>query len=340
MLFGPVDPLDEASPFQYQYAECNGSCTQLANWTITTINTPREVVETREEENNDYFAINQQGHIAFVYTDTDPAHFGTLYVACTASCTNQGNWVETHLSNGYLMDEISLDFTPSGDPRLAFGWRNDPLYSFPRLTYVQCDSGCTNFEYVTFDLLHGSAQYSLQIGNDGYPRLALYVGSNDTGQENDYDPLSIYYFWCEGPCTGNMTQWFYTKVSIPGSVGGEIDLALDAQNRPRISFLNAAGLAYAWCDVDCETGSPIWEYKVVESNDSLGDNYEVLPIHYCTVSAWINGNRTSLALDAAGHPHIGYDADHIWSGVYVNEPAKNCDITDITMTRFAYLNQP
>jgi hypothetical protein len=168
------------------------------------------------------------------------------------------------------------------------------------------------------------------------PRLALYTGSYAIPELQTHH---LYYLWCNETCT-DPAHWWRGDIALPGLVGGGIDLALDRQNRPRISYLNAAGLSYAWCNTDCESGDAPWQQRVVESNASLAANYEVFPIHYCTISTWVNGRRTSLVLDAAGNPRFGYDAQHMWSGVYVNEPWKNCQMTDITITRVALLNQP
>lgn len=344
MLFGPIaDPNSPWPRFQYQYAECNTVCTDVANWTLTTIATPIEPVATREDDNNHYFTIDPQGSPAFIYTDTNQNnHPGTFYLSCQANCTNAGNWVETALTTAFLLDEPSLAFSPSGQPRLAFGWF-DKQDDYPKMAYMQCDNDCTNaanWQLVTFHRIHGTAQFSLAVDTNGRPRLALYTGINHTFDPDDFDLHSLYYFWCNTDCGGAGNDWSYAKIQLPLMVGGEIDLALDAQNRPRVSYLEAVGLVYTWCDANCEAAGATWGRTVVESNDSLADNYEVLPIHHCTISTWVNGHRTALALDAAGNPRIGYDANHLWSGVYVDQPWKNCQVTDVTMTRFAFFAQP
>jgi len=73
----------------------------------------------------------------------------------------------------------------------------------------------------------------------------------------------------------------------------------------------------------------------VESQDSLADNYEVLPIRRCTVSTWFNGQRSSLALDSAGNPRIAYDAQYGWYGTEkVNGGLHACNYNAPVLTAY------
>jgi hypothetical protein len=72
-----------------------------------------------------------------------------------------------------------------------------------------------------------------------------------------------------------------------GSEDG-VDLAMDKLNRPRMSFETPGqGLGFAWCNTNCESNTASWLCQEVESQAFLADNYEVLPIHRCTVSTWL-----------------------------------------------------
>ena len=148
--------------------------------------------------------------------------------------------------------------------------------------------------------------------------------------------------WCDANCSAAAGQWSFADVKLPFLSGDGVDLALDRQDRPRMSYKNAGqGLGYAWCDANCESATATWQSKEVESQAALSHDYEVLPIHRCTISTWFNGQRTSLALDAAGNPHIGYDAQHWWYGTeIVNGVPRDCNFNDVTVTRFALLGQP
>jgi len=100
---------------------------------------------------------------------------------------------------------------------------------------------------------------------------------------------------------------------MPFASGDGVNLVLDGLDHPRMSFETATqGLGYAWCNTDCESDNATWDSQEVESQASLANDYEVLPIRRCTVSTWFNGQRSSLALDLAGNPRIAYDAQHWW----------------------------
>ena len=52
-------------------------------------------------------------------------------------------------------------------------------------------------------------------------------------------------------------------------------------------------------------------------------------------------NRPWLALDAAGNPRIGYNAEHWWYGVELSGGgARQCNDQDITVMRLAAFAQP
>lgn len=340
MLFGPVpDPVWPR--MQYQYAECNNACTNQANWTLTTIATPIEATGTRESNNNRYFALDGSGRPAFIYTDTiQNNHPGTFYVSCQANCTNANQWGETTLTSNTVYDKPSLVFSPDGLPRVVFGFfdADDNLF----LAYAQCDVNCAdwaNWSGTLLSQIHGSAMFNLQVDSGGQPRLAVYSGSYG------YAPFQnqrLYYLWCDTGCAVDAGNWYFTDVNMPAGSGDGVDLVLDTLDRPRMSFQIAGdALGYAWCDTDCESGSGVWQYRVVESQEDLADDFEVLPVQRCTVSTWFNGQRTSLALDPNGNPRFGYDAQHWWFGTQiVNGTPQPCNYQDATVTRFALIDQP
>jgi hypothetical protein len=343
LLFGPKpDPTTPYPRSQYQYAECNGGCTNAANWRLTAVATPIEATATREYNNNRYFAIDRQGRMAFVYTDTTQnSHPGTFYVACASNCASAASWTETTLTADYILDKPTLAFGPGGQPRLAFGLFDDQsqlLY----IGYAQCDSGCADpaqWSSVLLSAIHGSTMYSLAVDAAGRPRLGFFSGAYPP---QPFEANKLYYLWCDADCASPQASWSVANLGLPFMTGDGVDLALDGQNRPRLAYENAGqGLGYAWCEARCESSAATWRSREVESQAALANDYEVLPIRRCTISTWFNGQRTSLALDAAGNPRIGYDAQHWWYGYeIVNGVPRDCNYNDVTVTRFALLDQP
>ena len=339
VLFGPVE--DPIWPrMRYQYASCNSGCTNSASWTITTIATPIEPTATREYDNHQYFAMDGQGHPAFVYTDTTQNnHPGTFYMSCQANCTDSNQWTETPLHTAELFDKVTLAFSPSGQPRLAFGFFDENIDLY--LSYAQCDSNCTdgaNWTGMPLVQIHGTAKFSLAVDSDGQPRLGVYTGSY---AYTPFQPQKLLYLWCDSACTSG-SGWFFTDTGMPFAAGDGVNLVLDGLDRPRMSFETATqGLGYAWCNTDCESDNATWDSHEVEPQASLANDYEVLPIRRCTVSTWFNGQRSSLALDPAGNPRIAYDAQHWWYGTEtVNGVPQACNYQDVTVTRISLLSQP
>jgi hypothetical protein len=243
------------------------------------------------------------------------------------------------LSTIDLFDKVSLAFSPGGGPRLAFGYfdENQDLY----LSYAQCDQNCTNganWSGTGLVQIHGSAKFNLAVDSNGRPRLGFFSGSYA------YDPFTsqnLFYLWCNSAC-GTSSSWFFTDTGMSSGSGDGVDLRMDGQGRPRMSFeTSGQGLGYAWCNTACESDGAVWQSQEVETQASLSNNYEVLPIHRCTISTWFNGQRSSLALDANGNPRIAYDAQHWWYGTEeVGGAPKPCNYQDVTVTRISIINQP
>jgi hypothetical protein len=257
---------------------------------------------------------------------------------CRENCTDASQWTETILS-GSLYDKVSLGFSPTGQPRLAFGFFDEDQNLY--LSYIQCEANCTdgaNWGGTTLVQIHGSAKYNLAVDSAGRPRMAVYTGSYAYAP---FSSLELFYLWCDSTCELS-ESWFFAGAGLPSGSGDGVDLALDGQDRPRMSFETAGqGLGYAWCTANCQSDNAFWLSQEVESQASLANNYDVLPVHRCTVSTWFNGQRSSLALDSAGNPRIAYDAQHWWYGTEeINGIPHSCNYQDVTVTRISIINQP
>jgi hypothetical protein len=325
---------------EYQYAVCDSGCASSANWTISVVARVDEIPGRRSEQNNRYFALDGQGHPAFVYTDAAGGHTGTFYIHCDHDCTLAASWSEINLSSDHYFGKSALAFTPAGQPRLAvdyFGFDEQRQAYLTKLLYLGCDTACDDpgqwqslFLYSSI----GDANFSLQVDSYGRPRIALYPGNYVSPP---LQPYLLHYIWCNTACfdpTAN--NWYQASVGLPENHGGGIDLVLDQANRPRLAYeMGGEGLGYAWCTANCESPNPSWQRRTIESTTAIIARYPNFPVYSCSIQTWFNGKRPSLALNPAGKPHIGYDAEHWWGGY--DKYGNKCNV-NVPLARFALFN--
>lgn len=347
--------------FVYTYWTCDSDCTQAAQWNSAAVGDAHPRPVGWVEPHSRYFALDHLGRPRFVYYDDgatpeDP-DWGAFYTYCDSDCTNAANWAESRIVEDRFATGFALAFSPTGQPRLAFtSFRPDSWY----IAYAECNSNCASpiawsgrhlVNTVSTDVSE-FATFALRVTSSGKPRLALYTG---TGSGGTLPPRTLHYLWCNAEsCTHNLNViWFASTLKVPTNHGeAGIDLALDSQDRPRIVYhapLAAGdGLYYAWCSANCEveeTDATTWQYEQVESSEKVEQELPIPPwpgcsfpqcdppIPACTLSAWDNGLRPSLALDAAGNPRIAYDAEHGQGGA--------CGaFIDTRLTRFTLFDQP
>ncbi len=160
----------------------------------------------------------------------------------------------------------SLALDSAGHPHVAY--EGDHLY------YAWYDGASWHTEAVDSGGGMGALP-ALALDGEGYPHISYCL----------FDPYAdhcddLRYAHWDG------TSWQIETVDSAGYVGRFSSLALDASDRPCISYLDEDNgfLKYA------RLGSAGWEIETVDSDDVWGG---------------VDGT-TSLALDADGHPHISY----------------------------------
>ena len=338
MLYTSNDPGLGTDEHAYEYAACNGSCTNIANWTLTPVVVVNEIPGRRSYQNNRYFAIDPQDGPAFVYTDGA----GTSYAHCSLACASAANWSSVSLMTGQYFRKASLAFTPSGRPRIAadyFTWDEGYQVYVTNLLYMGCDSACdtsSNWSGLYVYRSIGDAYFSLLLDTQGRPRLALYTGDSVSPP---LQPFRLHYAWCNTACfDANASDWNQTTLGLPENYGEGADLVLDAQNQPRLAYeLGGTGLGYASCNSNCESVNSIWNTSNREATSVIIAQYPSFPPYSCPIQTWFNGKRPSLALDPAGNPRIGYDAEHWWGGY---DQFGNWSDIDVPMASFTLFTQP
>jgi len=341
---------DNGDPFMdhYSYAACDSACTNRANWTITDVaDTDSGVNVFIGQANKHFFALDPQGRPRFVLDN------GTNYVynVCNSGCANKANWSALTLNGpsdtGTGYNTPALAFNASGQPRMlapiSTGFFQSDLH------YWECSANdcATNADSWTDVAVispfsgDAAAYSSLRLTHTGQPRFAYYGKPGGAAE-------TLYYYSCNSACTTG-AHWSHTSIGLApeadfNSSGQEPDLALDSQDEPRLSFQTldntlGHGLGYAYCNQGCEAGGTSWQKRVADSNDQLNADWNRLPPAGCTFSSWIGGYRSSLVLDKAGNPRIGYDAQH-FSGNCLDPGLVGSDYTTVRFVFFPGTSVP
>lgn len=148
----------------------------------------------------------------------------------------------------------------------------------------------------------------------------------------------VHYVWCDAAACLDGAAWGKADIGLPTFNGEGVAMALDAAGRPRLAYqMGDEGLGYAWCDGGCESALG-WRSRTAEAMAAVSAEYPPgLPQHQgCPILTWLNGVRPSLALDPAGHPRLGYDAELWWGG---SSPTIHCDI-GVPVARITLFPQP
>lgn len=295
----------------YHYAACDANCTTPANWKVS----PALATDSLGPWNVHYFALDGQGGAGFVYLDDAPR-----YVTCKqGDCTQAANWQDVALDvAGTKLYDMRLTYTPQGQPRLLSYQPDGPT---DLLVFSACDTGCNDMDNwwgVGLWDLHYGRDFTLRLDSQGRPRVAL------------YDEGALHYLWSNGDPL-DVGSWSYTTLSTTERFGESVALAFDGADRPHMAAYvgDAYGLAYGACTANCESGSPTWDFEMVETADDLNTLAPVPVTPGCSLSSWMYvGHTPSLALDAGGNPRISYYSNHMQGGT--------CDVyDDIELMRFA-----
>jgi len=148
----------------------------------------------------------------------------------------------------------------------------------------------------------------------------------------------LIYFACDTNCKdGN--SWSGIILSNHSELSEGFDLALDANDKPRIAYTLDYNIGLLHCDsADCTTEDAAWDLEVVEAgSDMPADDIFLYP--NCTVGAWFL-HSPSIALTPSGRPRVGYQARDISGGWTTTDPTKPpCTAgTDMTLSRLAILD--
>jgi hypothetical protein len=221
-------------------AEGGGGLEAAREWTFSTAGwqaSPAADVET--------FGLTSWGGPAMARTANGLRHlvyasFGSVhYASCASACGQPGAWTPVDaLIHGGLEPSLAPDGT--GGLHLLTGG-----HSAFALHYSRCASGCTipeNWTTVWLEQAGDVGRSSLQVGPDGALHAAGYRASSG----------DLLYGHCTADCT-TAASWTFLAVAESGDVGQQPSLALDAEGRVHIAYLDftSRDLVYAVCSASC-----------------------------------------------------------------------------------------
>jgi hypothetical protein len=334
--YAAQQPYDWIKQQGVQYAACDSGCDEQANWKVTAAATSFYAEPYTDESTNHYFALDRAGHPGFVYMDfqnpADEAHSGTFYAYCQAvdprACSDAANWSEHRISPQNL---VRGDIVYTHDNQARFLMTYTPDDYAVKLVYIACDATCNTLDFVSLWDTDGHAHWSLRLDHADRPRFALYSG----WYINDFPSRQVFYVWCDADCL-TLTNWQHQALTPQAPAQQQLDMQLDAQDRPHVVF----NTSYTWCTAQCESSQGDWPARVVETSSTLNQLYPVPVPTDCSESTWASGSSPTLALDPQGSPRITFVAQHVTAGMHRSN-GRRCDGTvDVIWARFSMFAQP
>lgn len=326
------------------YAHPTGDFTDPASWSNDVVlehGGEREVT-------GEAFALDPAGrprflmHVYKAYLGVGQKAPATYYVQCDANCAKPASWKQSKIQDE-MWRGSSLRIDDSGVAHVAtvttLG-RTESSSGTETVAYARCDAGCTtedDWKGIAFlpayesslEAVNVRPAVSLALTKAGAPRVA-FLGLRD-------EKKSIGYFECDANC--DQDNWRGSIISDHEKLGPGLDLALDANDHPRLAYTLDYNIALAFCDdADCTVETAGWDLSKVEYGGEMKPD-EIFLYDNCNVGAWFL-HDPSLALDAQGRPRVGYQARDISGGWSNPDPTKPRCVagTDMTWSRLAIMS--
>jgi hypothetical protein len=195
---------------------------------------------------------------------------------CDAGCATASDWYTTTVNTpGLRPDVLQLVFDGNDRPRVL-GYDDNG----PSLVYAQCDGNCSvaaNWGSVgLFDPGYYSSWdngYTLRRDAQGRPRIAYYRADSNNNV--------LHYAWSNSNAL-TVTGWFSYTLNYPSNRDDwAVDLALDSQGRPRVTFASdKLDLSYLTCSANCESATPTWQQQYKDSQGNPQILYDAKGIRF------------------------------------------------------------
>lgn len=232
--------------------------------------------------------VDAQGGMHLAYYDSVPLAEmpAATYAYCpppASQCDDGSKW--SYLSIGDQIDEVQLQLTPEGYPRLLVGYHD--LANFAEVYfYGECNSNCTasedswNFIAVTQRSLNASGigdtylpKRTFALDPQGRPAFVFY----DQNTQPEPDHTGGYYYSCQASCTedGSWIEGRFThRNGYYDELVGQPVLQFTSDGKPRILALlyplngtGEDGIYYFACDNGCDDDAN-WQRALVTERGS------------------------------------------------------------------------
>jgi hypothetical protein len=336
------------SSYQKVYwAACEANCGARSSWTFA------EILDHagKKQVTGEALALDAQGRPRFLM-HTYRALFGIgqeapeqVYAQCDANCELSASWryavVEREIWEG-----SQLRFDAQGHAHVAttvIPFEGNSPQS-PIMAYLSCDAAecgaegafrgtgfMPPYESMT-EAISMAPAISMALTRSGAPRVAL-IAKSEAGEKQ------LVYFACDAECKSG-SSWHGTILTQHQVLGSGLDLALDANDHPRLVYTFNYNILLRFCDAaDCVAAEAVWDDALVENSGSIPA--DKIPLwENCTIGAWFL-HDPSIALTRNGLPRVGYQARDISGGFTRPDPTKpGCTPgTDMTFARLAVMSQ-
>lgn len=263
--------------------------------------------DTQYKTSNASIQVDAQGgmHLAYYYYEPaidDRPTYGVYYY-CPGDCDNDASW--SGVAMGELVNEMQLQLTATGQPRIIFRTPSQVRASGNDYFYAACDQNCTDparwgLIYLTsssgigvIDLLKDDAlpQRYFALDPNGRPRFVYKDGV--TGH------LGTFYAYCDGGCT-DPENWYETQINQDN--GNEHNYRYEKFDYPVLAF-TPQGQPRVLADGASMQDEFYLYYLVCDANCDQRDNWQSVPL-----ADRGSGPNVSydLEMDAQGRPRVAF----------------------------------
>lgn len=324
------------------YASCDADCGAEASWKLSTIMTH----DGNRTSSGEAFALDPSGrprflmHVSVAVLGIGQKPPETFLVQCDSGCDGADRWTSSMIAEE-IWQGSQLRIAADGTMKVATVVTQKPGGQKENTAaYLDCASDCTKNESwkgIGFGPSYQNdlaavaikPRVSMALTKNGSPRVAFIGTTTDTSER------ALMYFACDQGCRED--RWTATMLTKGEEISDGVDVALDAQDRPRVAFALSYNIGLASCDAGCTDKGTSWHVAKVELGSDMKKD-EIIPYPNCDVAAWFL-HAPSLALTPSGEPRVGYQSRDI-SGGWKNadKTASKCVAgTDMTFARLAML---